>query len=512
MSPVEKRLASPRRSFRALTLVLLTTIVARAFAASNVLLISIDDLRPELGCYGAAHIVSPNLDRLAKTGLLFERAFCQETVCTPSRASLFTGLRPDSVGVWDLRTSFRRVRPDVVTLPELFRRNGYATESLGKTLWPDDPRSWSENTFSPPVPGTRPASPASKYANAVTRAEVQAEYDAAVAAGLTGVRFERAARGPAFEQADVPDEAYDDGRLARAAVESLRRNKTAGRPFFLAVGFQKPHLPFNAPQKYWDLYARKDLPKLENAAPVTGVPWYAIGRNAEFRGYDGVPAGPVDDPLASTLRRGYYACVSYVDTQVGKVMDEVDRLGLSGDTIVVVWSDHGFKLGEHGGWGKSSQVEEDTRVPLIIRIPGQRNAGARTRALVELVDVFPTLVASAALQPPKGLEGTSLLPLFADPARPWKSAAFSQYPRNTKEDELAAGTWDLMGRTIRTESFRLTRWEKVGRAGEIEAVELYDHRTDPAENSNMAGKAEYASTVESLSRRLDQGWRAALPP
>ena len=232
----------------------------------------------------------------------------------------------------------------------------------------------------------------------------------------------------------------------------------------------------------------------------------------EFRGYDGTPKGVVPADLAATLRHGYFACISYVDAQVGKVMAALERLGLAGNTIVIVWGDHGFKLGEHTGWAKSSNVEEDIRVPLIIRAPRQPNPGARTAALVEIVDVYPTLLELAGFEPAAGLEGISARPLFSDAGRPWKTAAFSQYPRNTREDELAAGKWDLMGYTLRTDRYRFTRWNKVAAPAEYDTHELYDHNIDPAENENLAGRPEYDAVVRDLSARLTSGWKGSLPP
>ena len=479
-------------------------------APPNVLLIAIDDLRPELGCYGAAHIKSPNLDRLAASGMVFERAYCQLAVCTPSRASLFTGKRPDTLRVWHLRENFRHNTPNIETLPQFLQARGYVTQSLGKVLDPYDPVSWTVKTVrNPAQDGVSEA--AMKYADLKTRREVQAEYDAAVAAGLTGIKFERAARGPAFERADVPDNAYGDGRLAEEAQAALRALHTRKQPFFLAVGFGKPHLPFNAPAKYWDFYDPAALPPLTNDYHPLKAPWFALGRSAEFHGYDDTGIGHVPPAAASNLRHAYYACISYVDAQVGRVLRELDRLGLAANTIVVVWGDHGYKLGEHDQWGKSTNAELDTRVPLIVRIPGQP-AGQRTRALVEVVDLFPTLAEALGRVAPADLEGLSLLPLFANPARPWKSAAFSQYPRHTHGDELELREWNLMGRSIRTDRYRLTRWDSMANPGRVEGVELYDHEIDPGENRNLAYESDSQALIRDLSRRLDLGWKAARPP
>lgn len=499
--------------FRLLPLLVTLLFTAPAFTASppNVLFISIDDLRPELGAYGADHIKSPHLDRFARTGMLFERAYCQQAVCTPSRANVFTGKRPDTLRVWHLRDDFRKNTPDIVTLPQFLQARDYATQSMGKVLWPNDPASWNIPTAGGARPDDLTSDAARKYADPKTRREVQAEYDQAVADGLTGIKFERAARGPAFERTDVPDTAYPDGRLAETAIEALQTLSEGNRPFFLAVGFMKPHLPFNAPEKYWALYDPATLPPLTNAYHPLKAPWFALGRSAEFRGYDDTGLGRLPTSEAANLRHGYYACVSYVDAQVGRVLDELERLDLSKNTVVVIWGDHGFKLGEHAQWGKFTNVELDTRVPLIIRIPG-KTTGGRSRGLVEFVDLFPTVVEALGFAPPPDMEGISLLPLIADPNQPWKSAVFSQYPRHTEGDEFELHDWNLMGRSIRTERFRLTRWESMLEPGRIEGLELYDHENDPGENENIAYEPASQELVADLSHKLDLGWRGALPP
>lgn len=476
----------------------------------NVLFISIDDLRVDLGCYGDKHIISPHFDKLAESGMVFEQAFCQESVCTPSRASVYTGKRPETLGVIHLRDNFRDQHPKILTLPQYLQQFGYRTESLGKTIAPGDPVSWTEPGYQDPNPHNL-CGVARKYADPDIIQSVQAEYDAAVAAGLTGIKFERAARGPAMEIADVPDDAYLDGRLAEAAIESLRRFKELGEPFFLALGFTKPHLPFTAPNKYWDLYENVKLPPLTNDFHPSKAPWYALGRSAEFHGYDDTPSGTVPMTLAMQYRRAYYACISYVDAQLGKVLDELERLDLRDSTSVIVWSDHGFKLGEHDAWGKSTNVDLDMRVPLIIRIPGDQGNVGRTDALVELVDLYPTVLDILELEAPHDMEGISLLPLFKNPNQAWKTAAFHQYPRSVGEDELERHAWDLMGYTIRTDRYRLTRWDSVYVKGQVEGLELYDHSVDPEENYNMARESRYSPVVSELSHRLDLGWSAALP-
>lgn len=497
---------------RPLFLIITLLFTAPAIKASppNVLFISIDDLRPELGAYGAEHVKSPHLDRFARTGMLFERAYCQLAICTPSRANVFTGKRPDTLRVWHLRDDFRKKTPEIVTLPQFLRSRGYLTQTIGKTIAINDPSSWTE-----PERGDRAAGrfnqAALKYADPRTRAEVQAEYEAAVAAGLTGIAFERAARGPAWEKADVPDDAYQDGRLAEDALAALRDLNSRKKPFFLTVGFQKPHLPFNAPARYWDLYDPATLPPLTNDYHPLKAPWFALGYSAEFHGYDGTGVAHVPADEAARLRHGYYACISYVDAQVGRVLDELDRLRLAENTLVVIWADHGYKLGEHDQWGKCTNVELDTRVPLMVRLPGQKTA-VRTRAFVEFVDLFATVAEAAGFAPPDDLEGISLLPLFTNPDLPWKSAAFSQYPRSTKGDEMDLRAWNLMGRSIRTDRYRFTRWDSMAEPGRVEGLELYDHEVDPGENRNIASEPGSQALVAELSRQIDLGWKAALPP
>lgn len=446
----------------------------------NVLFIAIDDLRPELGCYGNSLIKSPNIDRLAKQGMLMNRAYCQQALCSPSRSSLLTGRRPDTTKVWDLGTHFRKALPDVVTLPQHFKNAGYFTQGMGKIYHHgfDDPASWS-------VPSTNP--------KALFGRELQSTDPDATKAEK---------RGPAVGKDDVPDETYHDGELAGMAVAALRELKAKSQPFFLGVGFIRPHLPFISPKKYWELYDPAKIPLAPNPFPPKGAPPYAIVRGAsELRAYAGTPnAASMPDDYARELKHGYYAAVSYVDAQVGRVLEELETLGLRENTIVVLWGDHGWKLGEHQAWAKHSNVENDTRVPLLISVPGMKNAGKQSDALVELVDVYPTLADLAGLTLPAHLEGRSFKPLLDDPQSPWKSSAFSQYPRGTKK----AGR---MGYSMRTERYRFTQWVDAGDHTKVQAVELYDHQTDPQENTNIAEKPENASLVEKLKTQSAAGWR-----
>jgi len=351
----------------------------------NILLICIDDLRVELGCYGSQHILSPHIDRFARSGMLFERAYCQQAVCTASRASFFTGLRPESVGVLLWSHKFRDSSPDVVTLPQLLRQHGYFTETMGKTLAPYDPASWDRRT-EPRWGRNFKASASRKYADEATIDRIEQKHVDATAAGLKGIPLSRATRGPAWESSDVDDEAYHDGKLATLAVRSLQQLAETDQPFLLAVGFRKPHFPFAAPQRYWEKYSTAQLPPLTNPFHPCKAPWFALGSSAEFRGYADTPDGQVPDEMARTLRHGYAACISYLDAQVGRVLDAVWELQLQENTIVVLWSDHGFKLGEHAAWGKSTNVELDNHVPLIVRVPGVTTPDSRCSRFVELVD------------------------------------------------------------------------------------------------------------------------------
>ena len=454
----------------------------------NVLFIAVDDLRPELACYGHPQIRSPQIDKLAARGMLFERAYCQQAVCAPSRASLLTGCRPDTTRIYDLQTPLRKAMPNVLSLPQHLRKNGYETVSLGKIYhhWNDDNGiGWSVPAWHPSGEwkGRGYRSPESLRA--------MEERDKATPA-MKGI-------GPAFEAADVPDNGYPDGATADKAIEELRRLK--GAPFFLAIGFLKPHLPFNAPKKYWDLYRREDIKLPTNRDWPKDMPPIAGSNWGELRQYTGIPArGNLPDDQARELIHGYYACVSYTDAQVGRVLDELDRLGLRERTLVVLWGDHGWKLGEYSAWCKHTNFELDTHAPLLLSVPGQKNAGKKTRAFVEFVDIYPTLCEAAGLSLPAHLEGTSMLPLLDDPERPWRAAAFSQYPRGR-----------IMGYTMRTDRYRYTEWIDR-RTKEIQARELYDHETDPGENVNLAGHPDHKETVEKLAGMLKAGWRAAQPP
>jgi len=462
----------------------------------NVLFIPVDDLKPVLGCYGNKTVRSPNIDRLAARGLVFTRAYCQQAVCSPSRTSLLTGRRPDTTRVYDLDTHFRTTIPDVVTLPQQFKIHGYFTQGLSKVYHGglDDPQSWT-------APHWRPKRPA--YGTPEGRELIRRLRREVRAAGKDLRKWRNRPHGLPWEAPDVPDNALPDGATADHAIEILRRIKD--RPFFLAVGFLKPHLPFVAPKKYWDLYDEAELRLADNPFPPKDAPRCALTNWGELRAYYGIPKkGPLSESQARKMIHGYYACVSYTDAQIGRLLDELDRLGLGDNTIVVLWGDHGWHLGDHGLWCKHTNFESATRSPLIISVPGQKSAGRKSDALVEFVDIYPSLCELCGLPLPEGLEGTSFVPLIEDPERPWKKAAFSQYPRYIR------GHGRAMGYSMRTDRYRYTEWRVIGK--DVHFDELYDHKTDPEENVNIAGRPENKQLVARLHRMLEAGWRGALPP
>jgi iduronate 2-sulfatase len=450
-----------------------------AWAKPNVLFIAVDDLRPEAAASGTDLIRTPNIDRIAARGTTFDRAYCQQAVCSPSRSSLMTGRRPDATRVWDLDTHFRAALPDAVTIGQHFKNRGYFVRGMGKIYHGgfDDPPTWS-------VPWGTPKAP--QY--------VLPESLATQAASERDRKGRK--RGPAVEAADVPDDTYVDGKTARLAAKTLGELAAKKEPFFLAVGFAKPHLPFVAPQRYWDLYD----PDAIYVPAFTGLPEAApefVGHtNGELRSYAGIPKqGAIPEDLARRLRHGYYAAISYMDAQVGVVLDALEAAGIADETVIVFWGDHGWQLGEHGLWHKHTNFELAVRSPLLIATPGQRAPGRRTQALVEFVDIFPTLVDLCGLPVPTGLDGVSLRPVLDDPDARVREVAISQYPRSGPDKQ------PLMGYSIRDDRWRLMLWRERDGAG-IVARELYDEADDPHETVNLAGRPEHAAVVERLSRFL----------
>jgi len=452
---------------------------AEAQQQPNVLFIAVDDLRVELGCYGNTLAKSPNIDRLAQAGTMFTRAYCQQAVCNPSRASLLTGLRPDTLKIWDLPTHFRQNRPEVVTLPQLFKQNDYHAQCIGKIF-----HNWRQDDFQ----GDAVSWSVPEMLHYATHYSDDPQVAGEVPENLATLKK--------TECRDVPDDAYFDGRVASEAIKALREIKDG--PFFLAVGFWKPHLPFNAPKKYWDLYDREQIDLPANPQPPTDGPTIALNT------YKVDPKGTLTDDDVRELRHGYYAATSYLDAQVGKVLDELDRLELREKTIIVFWSDHGFHLGEHGLWSKTTNFELDARVPLIISTP-QHSAGQRADGMVELLDLYPTLADLCNLTAPADLEGVSLRPALENPSASLREYALTQTPRPAY---LRGKQPKVMGYSLRNGRYRYTQWQRYA-SGKIIARELYDHETDPRESLNLAGRSEHAKVVEQLSAQLDAEIRHA---
>ena len=453
----------------------------------NVLLILVDDLKPALGCYGDRVAKTPNLDALA--------AYCNQAVCAPSRFTLMLGSHSTSTGLYGLGSQLREVLPEAVTMPQYFAKHGYRTESLGKVFHighgnEGDPESFSVPHFKEKV--IEYLLPESTQGGQMTREE-------AMFTNQKVKNFNALPRGAAFESPDVEDAAYADGRVAAEAVKRLRaakgRRVKEGTPFFLVAGFARPHLPFSAPKKYWDLYDPDRLPMPENEELPEGSPKVAHKRGGEIRNYfpvpdKGDPAG-ISDEVKRQLIHGYYASTSFVDAQIGKVVDGLDDLGLSDDTIIVLWGDHGFHLGDLGIWTKHTNYEQANRIPILISAPGVPRPGSSTKQLAESVDIFPTLAELAGLPAPRGpqpIDGLSLAPVLKDPGRRVRDHAFHAYPKGK------------MGRSIRTGRYRLVEWKISGAPAAQAEYELYDYETDPLETKNWAG--ELPELVAELKKRL----------
>ncbi len=477
--------------------VLLATATSLAAAERpNVLLLLVDDLKPTLGCYGDPHAKTPNLDALASRGMRFDLAYCNQAVCAPSRFHLMLGSHSTSSGLFGLGDQLRRKWPDAVTLPQHFARHGgYRTESIGKVFHvghgnEGDPTSFSVPPFQDKV--IEYLDPSNTQGGQPTREE----------ALFTNQRLGEIpslARGAAWESPDVPDDAYADGRVASEAVRrlgeaKLRREKD-GTPFFLAVGFVRPHLPFAAPKKYWDLHDPKTLPLPQLETPPIGSPSIANKIGGEIAAYDPVPVNTVGADFPENLKQklihGYYASASYVDAQIGKVLAALDQFGLDENTLVILWGDHGFHLGDHGIWTKHTNYEQATRIPLIVVAPGFTRAGSSSRQPCGTVDLFPTLAELAGLPAPTGpqpIDGLSLVPVLRDPEARVRDHTFHCFPKAK------------LGRAIRTERYRLVEWKEKEKPDAAPVWELYDLVEDPDETRNLADARP--AVVAELRERL----------
>ena len=459
----------------------------------NVLFIAIDDLRPSLGCYGDKLAITPSIDSLARKGLVFDQAYCQVAVCNPSRASLMTGQKPDKLGVWTLPIHFREAKPDAVTLPQWFRKFGYTAVSHGKIYHnpTPDPQSWSEPIRKLPKLGY-PYPDGTKQLIEAAKEELPDK----------DWRKDNL-RAPCFASPDLPDNQLLDGAQTDMAIEDLLRLSKSDKPFFLAMGYIRPHLSWVAPQKYWDLHDAANLPVLTAETVNENTPKYALHNNSELSHYVDLIDMPKpwdDETLPEHKMRqmvhAYYACASYIDAQVGRLLAALEESGAADNTIVVLWSDHGYKLGEYRGWGKMTNYEIDTRVPLIISAPGMQTgkfptAGKQTHQLAELLDLFPTLCEMNGVDTPDFVDGKSLVPILKDPHTAVREVASSQYYRKQNGEAY-------MGYAIRTLTHRMIEWRHFS-TGEVAENELYDHETDPLEKHNV-----YAEAPQELTEQLSE--------
>lgn len=484
----------------------------------NVLFIMIDDLKPLLGCYGDSVAITPNIDRLANRGVVFDRAYCQQAICGPSRASLFTGLRPDTTKVWDLATKMRDVNPDVLTIPQYFKQNGYETAGIGKMY---DPRCVDRDLDKPSwsIPFYKKKSNAYyskecieyefQWQSPETHQMINHYRKEGAETGLKGGALRNYVKTkcqPTIECIDVPDNTYRDGAFTLHAKDILIELSQREKPFFFGVGFDKPHLPFTAPKKYWDMYDREKIPLATYRESAENSPKEAYQSGGEIKKYSDIPALadyskpgmllPIEKQ--KELIHGYYAAVTYADALVGQLMASLTALKLTDNTIVVVAGDHGWHLGDHNLWCKHTNFEHAARTPLIISAPQIK--ASKTAATSEFIDVFPTLCDLAKLEIPSVLEGTSLVPVMKNPEGKVKPFAVSQYPRGN----------NVMGYSLRTERYRYTAWFKnayrstqpYAQESQMRTVELYDYQKDPDETVNVALHPEYAEVAQKLRAQM----------
>ena len=499
----------------------------------NVLFVAVDDLKPILGCYGDALIKTPNIDRLAKMGTVFNNNYCQQAVCGPTRASIMTGLRPDLTKIWDLKTALREVNPDIVSIPQYFVSQGYSSQGIGKVYDPrnvdkdTDKKSWSvpyyktDNKYYPSAYGV-PA--LGYYQLPETKLLAEKYLNEAIAKGMNKKDAEDYALTkikPSVESADVPDNAYNDGANILQAKDVLARLKNDKNPFFFAVGIARPHLPFVAPKKYWDLYNRADMPIAPFQEKAKDALDIAYHKASEIKSYTDISSlisytdqkdygitFPVEKQ--KELIHGYYASVSYTDAQIGILLNTLDSLGLTKNTIIVLWGDHGWHLGDHNLWCKHTDFEQATHAPLIISSPYIKPSN--TKSISEFVDVFPTLCELADLKIPNNLSGKSLVPIMKNPSLSLKEYAVSQYPRSENKVELARLGYadaNFMGYSIRTKRYRYTLWMKdkfkstqAFDKNLVVGAELYDYEKDPNETINFAKDKKYQKVSTEMNAKM----------
>ena len=482
----------------------------------NVLFVIVDDLKPILGCYEDPFVKTPNIDRFAKEGVVFTNTYCQQAVCGPSRASFLTGMRPDYTGVWDLETEMRNINPEILSMPQFFKQNGYETAGIGKVF---DSRSVDENIDNPSwsIPFYKKSNDyypkemgkaKGRYRDLKVLEEIEKYEKIGEAKGLTKKElsnFIKINAKPSVESLDIPDNAYIDGATVLHSKDILKILKENAKPFFFAVGITKPHLPFAVPKKYWDLYDRDEIQLAEFRENANNSPLVAYHGAGELYKYTDIPPlasfsdvkGGMELPIEKQkeLIHGYYASVSYADALIGKILDTLEALDLKDNTIVTIIGDHGWHLGDHNLWCKHSNFEQATRIPMIFKIPGVK--ASKTRALAEAVDIFPTLCDATGIKIPEQLQGVSLMPVLMETKSKVKDYAVSQYRRGKN--------MRTFGYSIRTERYRLTLWMKdfyrlyePFHKGYIVSGELYDYDNDPLETENYYNKKEY----EGLKKKL----------
>lgn len=468
----------------------------------NVLLILVDDLKPAMGCYGDTTAITPNLDALVNRGMRFDLAYCNQAVCAPSRFTLMLGSHSTSTGLYGLGSPLRDIVPDAVTMPQYFAKHGYRTESLGKVFHighgnNGDPASFSVPHFKDKV--IEYLDPNSTDGGQLTREE-------ALFTNQKLGQIKSLPRGAAYESPVAADEDYADGRVAAETIRRLqaakKRREDDGTPFFIAAGFVRPHLPFSAPKKYWDMYDSARLPMPQHEQFPKGSPKTAHKSGGEITAYKPVPPqGQISEVIKRNLIHGYYASTSFVDAQIGKVTSALDELRLADNTIVVLWGDHGFHLGDLGIWTKHTNYEQANRIPICFVAPGTTAAGSSTKQPAETVDIFPTLADLAGLPAPKGpqpIDGVSLVPVLKDPAARVRDHAYHAYPRQK------------LGRAIRTERYRLVEWRKLNEPVTSAEYELYDYKTDPYETKNLV--KNLPKVAQRLKETLAQYPEAAPKP
>lgn len=464
----------------------------------NILLILVDDLKPAIAAFGDKTAITPNLDRLTHRGMRFDAAYCNQSVCAPSRFNLMLGSRSTSSGLYELDGDLRQVFPNAVTLPQHFAKHGYRTESLGKVFHIGHGNDGDPNSFS--VPHFKDLVVEYQLPESTNGGQLTREEGYFTNQGKFDSGGKPRPRGAAFEAPDVEDEAYADGRVARETIKRLTAAKESDQAFFIAAGFARPHLPFSVPKRYWDLYDPAKFNPASNKKAPRGAPAWAVkaGATGEISAYNPVPEkGDIGDDLARQLIHGYYASTSYVDAQIGKVLTAIDQLGLAENTIIVLWGDHGFHLGELGIWTKHVNYEAATRIPIVIVAPGVTKPGSSTAQLTETVDLYPTLAALAGISAPAGpqpIDGLSLVPVLKDPAARVRDHAYHCFPRSGK-----------LGRAIRTDRYRLVDWRPIGKPDAAPVFELYDYKNGAVETANLADeKPEVVAKLRSILARHPQ--------